>query len=87
MKSQKDGCLNTVYRRKLKFSGHTKRHGSLEKVVYWKDKYLGKDHEAGREGQMGRLHQREAWIRHECEAGRLAQNRVLYRATVHAATS
>ena len=72
--------LNTVYRRKLKFFCHIKRHDSLEKAVL-EGKVLGK---------RSRGRERRRW--EDCiserlgyttdEAGNLAQIRVLYRATV-----
>ena len=77
--------LNTVYRWKLKFFGHIKRHDSLEKAVL----------EGKVPGKRSRGRQRRRW--EECISERLgytmhenwnlAQNRVMYRATVNAATS
>ena len=77
--------LNSIYRQKLNFFGHMKRDDSLEK--------------AGLEGQVPGKRSRDRQ-RKRCEdsiserlgyttneAGRLAQNRFLYRETVHAATS
>ena len=76
--------LNIVYRRKLKFFCHIKGHDSLEL-------------KAALEGKVPRKRGRQRRRWEDCiserlgyttnEAGRLAQNRVLYRATVHAATS
>ena len=77
--------LNTVYRRKLKFFSHIKRHDSLEKGVL----------EGKVPGKRSRGRQRRRW--EDCnsqrlgytmnEAGNLKQNRIPYRATVNATTS
>ena len=57
--------LNTVYRRKLIFFGHIKRHDSLEKAEL-EGRVPGKRSLASQaENEMERLHHREAWIRHE----------------------
>ena len=76
---------NCIMRNKLKYFGHIKRHDGLERTIM----------EARIAGKRGRGRPRKRWesnIKEELgmnisEAGRLAQDRSVYRRAVKAATS